>query len=182
MSNSSTQQGMKASMQSFLTSVTVLLSSLQGKVSLLRRPVQSCLVTSVPQPCKTVLLLSDEHPALVLLKVRISALQQGSREIVAFGKEKMDFHIFPGEANLHIFVFLSHLSHYPVKNKICLWMQRPPIAGNTDVTFEHPGAANWSLAGTEAQNTTSYFSASPTTDSQEQVVCLLHFHKPGRGV
>lgn len=94
MSNSSTQQGMKASMQSFLTSVTVLLSSLQGKVSLLRRPVQSCLVTSVPQPCKTVLLLSDEHPALVLLKVRISALQQGSREIVAFEKEKMNFHIF----------------------------------------------------------------------------------------
>ena len=60
-------------------------------------------------------------------------------------------------------------------------MQRPPIAGSTGVTFEHPGAADWSLAGTEAQITTFHFSAIPTADSQEQVVWLLHFYEPGQG-
>lgn len=59
-------------------------------------------------------------------------------------------------------------------------MQRPPITGSTDVTFEHPGAAIRSLAGTEAQITFP-FSARPTADSRGQVVWLLRFREPGRG-
>lgn len=153
MSNSSTQQGMKASMQSFLQ-LRCCYPLCRGKCP------------SSEDLRKVVLSLQYLSPARQYCCFLISILLwycwksgfllcSGEAErLLHLGRKSWIFRFSRGGKSPHLCLPFSPF-HYPVKNKIYLWMQRPSIAGNADVTFEHPGAANWSLAGTEAQISTS---------------------------
>lgn len=113
MSNSSTQQGMKSSMQSFLTWVMVLLSPLQVNVSLLRKPALQYLLALQERYCCT---LMDQSPACECLKVRIVLWSTEVGKLLYLGWKSWIYRFSRGHKSPYFCVSFSSLCT-PVKQK-----------------------------------------------------------------